>query len=203
MSDEKSIATEVQESHDEAEGRVRVCGQVLTKHPFTNAELKQWARIYDERGVETANKRIITLQSDARNLSNKRVDLQRKAVEKLEEKLDAEYERDEWDADKIARLTEQILVQQEKLEALQEEDKGTIATRSLEIAQEIDDAQAIVQEAHLEMAWVAAGRPGPGFEEWRRTASLEDYQAARQYVQAGNTPFNRRQRRAHSGKGTS
>lgn len=181
---------------------VTVCGTKLVKHPFTNREADEWARISDERGVEEANKRIIALSSERQNLSNKRIDLQQKAVEALEAKLDKEYERDEWDAAKIASLTTRILEENEKLRELENGDGQRLAEASFEIADRLDAAQAVVQEAHLEMAHYLAGKPGK-FSEWLETAVLEDYQGAREIVQAGLVPFARRRTRAaRGGRGT-
>lgn len=193
----------LQDTPDEAvKPTVKLLGHELTKRPFTNKELDEWARIQDERGVEAALKRMVALQAEARTLSDKRVELQARAVEKLEAKLDAEYERDDWDVDKIARLTERIIEENEKLAELQAADGSRIAEAAFEIGNRIDETQAVTQEAHLEMCHYLAGKP-EAFQAWLERATLEDYQAAREVVQAGLVPFgNRRTRRARSGKGT-
>lgn len=181
---------------------VTILGVELTKKPFTQAEMDEWARIHDERRVDEAQKRFLTLSGDSKRLSNKRVQLQEKAVEALEAKLDREYDRDEWNPERIARLTDQIVTETEKLEELRHEDQGRFADSSFAIADEIDEVTAVIQEAQLEMAHVIAGRPR-SFQEWLEAARDVDYQAARDLLQAGLTPFaNRRTRRARSGKGT-
>jgi ribosome-binding ATPase YchF (GTP1/OBG family) len=178
---------------------VTILGHELVKRPFTNKELDEWSRIHDERGVDEAQKRLLALQADRQKLSNKRVELQQKAVEALEAQLDKEYEREKWDAEKIARLTGRILEESEKLAALQAEDTPRIASQSFELANEVDAAQAVTQEAHLEMCHYLATKPRP-FKEWLEGATLDDYRAAREVMQAGLTPFaQRRMRKARSG----
>jgi hypothetical protein len=178
---------------------ITILGHELTKRPFTNDELDEWARIHDERGVDEAQKQLLALQADRQKLSNKRVELQQKAVEALEAQLDKEYEREKWDAEKIARLTGRILVENEKLAALQAEDTPRVASQSFELANQVDAAQAVTQEAHLEMCHYLAGTPSP-FSEWLEGATLDDYRAAREVMQAGLTPFaQRRMRKARSG----
>jgi ribosome-binding ATPase YchF (GTP1/OBG family) len=181
---------------------VTILGHELVKRPFTNTELDEWARINDERQVEAAQKRILSLQAERKNLASKRVELQQKAVEKLEAKLDAEYDKEEWDAERIAHLHARIIEESEKVEALQAADSERVASLAFEIAEKIDAEQAVTQEAHLEMVHYLAGKPVP-FSEWLSSATLEDYQAARELLQAGVVPFgHRRTRKARSGKGT-
>lgn len=180
-----------------------VCGVQLLLRPFTNAEADEWARIFDERDLENVAKRAMQLQADIKSLTNKRVELQAKGVETLEERLQREYEKDEWDFQKIDRLTDRIIEENEKLTAMQADDWSRRSDELMALADRLDETAQVTDEANLEMCHYLAG-DGRKLEEWLASATSEDYKVAGEVVKAGNTPFlNRRQRRARkAGKGT-
>lgn len=182
---------------------VHVLGCEFTKRPFTNDEADEWARIFDKRDLQGNAHKAMQLQAKINSIKSKRIELQVKAVETLEEKLQREYERDDWDFDKIEKLTDRILAENDKLAALQREDAQWVADDITALADELDETAQVADEAHLEMCHYLAGDDRT-LDEWLTEATSDDYKAATAVVKAGNTPFlNRRQRRARkAGKGT-
>lgn len=183
-----------------------VCGIELPLRPFDNAQADQWARIYDARELDANQKRTVKLQTDIQNLGNPRIDLQQKAVDALNAKLDKHYDLDpdRWDEKEIARLSDRIVAETEKLRQMQAEDAERVLTESTRLAEALDDSAQAVQEAHLEMChWLASD--ARTLEAWLSEATADDYRHAGEVVKAGQTPFlSRRQRRARkAGSATS
>ena len=180
---------------------VTVCGTTLTPEPFNEGRMDAWVEIKDRRGVDEAQQKRLTLTTKVEYLQGARIKAQQKAVEALEQKLEAEYAKDygKWNRKTIEGLQEAIDIETGRLAEMETEDQDAFAKRATDLADELDSTAAVQEEAFLEMAHAIA-RQGPAivesFEGWLKRATPEDYAAAQALVGAGLTPFmSRRDRR--------
>src|SRR5690554_1272894 len=96
---------------NEDEPKKLINGFEIPDRAWTNADHTEWARITDERNLEQARRDLIALRAEGNNLTNTRLEIQRKRVNALQAQLDRELEREEWREDKIEKITDRLITE--------------------------------------------------------------------------------------------
>lgn len=178
----------------------------LEAREFTLDETRIFETVKEKHNVDELSKRLTAEQTQAKHeASSAQLEIAKKMVAKLEQRIDKLLDKPKWDDDEIMRLTEQLQAAKDRAHELILADVNRAVDANLAEQKRYEELMEVQERIHLETVYEVAKHRGlevPKFDDWLSEANSADYDLAAEIVEAGRagTPLarigNRAQRRS-------